>query len=141
MYLTGLVQSFIYNPCNVSDGCRDTRLYLSKYTLLVLIASGSFCLDEGDSLQLASQMTPVVDDPARVRRRSDVSALITWQTAADRGGATPGETKPGSWGRVQVRCWRVAQLAISCPGRMSPARGPHVSSSSQPLVMISKCPP
>lgn len=78
MYLTGLVQPFIYNPCTVSDGWLyvvDTRLYLSEY--MVLIASGSFCLDEGDSLQLASQMTPVVDDPARVRRRSDVSALIT----------------------------------------------------------------
>lgn len=74
---------------------------LLKYTLLVLIAAGSFFLDEGDSLQLASQTTPVLDDPARVRSESDESALITWQTAADRGGAAPGETKPGSWGRVR----------------------------------------
>lgn len=65
----------------------------------MLIAAGSFCLDEGDSLQLASQTTPVLDDPARLRSESDESALITWQTAADRGGAAPGETKPGSWGR------------------------------------------
>lgn len=67
----------------------------------MIIAAGSFCLDEGDSLQLASQTTPVLDDPARVRSESDEPALITWQTAADRGGAAPGETKPGSWGRVR----------------------------------------
>lgn len=78
-------------------------VYLSRhaallmYKLLVLIAFGSFCLDEGDSLQLASQMTPVLEDPAaRESVRGDLSALITVQTAADRGGAAPGETKLGS---------------------------------------------